>query len=174
MDTSIIQHAEALRLEKMPISAQIKKDSISGSGKLSGFILDLSDDTLKDAHVFLPISMSSFGDKDVRMFEEFDVMVSEVKERTNSVIVSAMEWLEERAIEEGSHPLLALECGSVVEGRVTSIMDYGLFVDLGGVNGLAHVSKLGKEIDCFHIGEIVDVLILSKDVDWKRISLQIV
>jgi small subunit ribosomal protein S1 len=85
---------------------------------------------------------------------------------------AAREWRSER-----KRALLGdLKEGDTRRGRVTSIADFGVFVDLGGADGLVHVSEMGfdrnrKPADIVKIGDEVDVLVLSIDRERKRIGL---
>jgi small subunit ribosomal protein S1 len=71
-----------------------------------------------------------------------------------------------------------LEEGAVVEGAVTNITDYGLFIDLGGIDGLVHVtniawSKTGHPSELYQIGDQIKVKVLSFDREKERVSLGI-
>lgn len=104
------------------------------------------------------------------------VKVVEVSRAKRRLIMSerqaAREWRSER-----KRALLGdLKEGDTRRGRVTSIADFGVFVDLGGADGLVHVSEMGfdrnrKPADIVKIGDEVDVLVLSIDRERKRISL---
>ena len=77
---------------------------------------------------------------------------------------------------EGGKLLNELEVGQVREGKVTSIKDFGVFVDLGGVEGLIHISELSwsrvnHPSDFVKVGEDIKVFILGVDKENKRISL---
>ncbi|MFN8424075.1 MAG: S1 RNA-binding domain-containing protein [Anaerolineae bacterium] len=104
------------------------------------------------------------------------VKVVEVSRAKRRLIMSerqaAREWRSER-----KRALLGdLKEGDTRRGRVTSIADFGVFVDLGGADGLVHVSEMGfdrnrKPADIVKIGDEVDVLVLSIDRERKRIGL---
>jgi small subunit ribosomal protein S1 len=72
--------------------------------------------------------------------------------------------------------LSALQPGEVRKGRITSLSDYGAFVDLGGVNGLVHLSELSwhrvrRPADVVSVGDEVDVKVLDVKVKKRRVSL---
>lgn len=100
------------------------------------------------------------------------VKVIEVNQRRNRLVLS-----ETAARRDQRQELLeGLEPGQVVTGRVVKIVDYGAFVDIGGVNGLVHISKLDWQhvnhpSDVLTVGEEIEVRIEDVDVERERISL---
>lgn len=75
-----------------------------------------------------------------------------------------------------SQTLANLEDGKVVEGIVKNITDYGVFVDLGGIDGLLHITdmswgRVGHPSELFQIGDRIKVMVLSFDRDHERVSL---
>src|SRR5579875_225079 len=99
------------------------------------------------------------------------------KKRKN-VVVSRRAWLEQTQSEVRQNFLNTLQRGQIRKGVVSSIVNFGAFVDLGGVDGLVHVSELSwKHID--HPGEVVEVgqevtvEVLDVDMDRERVSLSL-
>ena len=100
------------------------------------------------------------------------VKIIEVNQRRNRLVLSetaARRTLRADLLED-------LEIGSVVKGRVVNIVDYGAFVDIGGLNGLIHVSKLDWQhvehpSEVLSVGDEVEVRIDNVDVERERISL---
>lgn len=85
-----------------------------------------------------------------------------------NVVVSRRELLEEEAREEAARTWATLQVGSVVRGTVRSLQDFGAFVDLGGVDGLIHISQLGygrvkHPSDVLEVGQEVEVQVIKVD-----------
>ncbi len=104
--------------------------------------------------------------------------VVELEKEKNRVILSHRAVVEEE-MQNKKHELLdTIETGQVLEGTVQRITDFGAFVDIGGVDGLVHISQLsyehvGKPSDVVTEGQKVNVKVLSVDRDNERISLSI-
>lgn len=106
------------------------------------------------------------------------VKIVEMDPENNKLILSHRAVLEEEAEEKKQETLNRLQPGDVVEGTVQRLADFGVFVDIGGVDGLVHISQLAhyrveKPSDVVSEGEKVKVKVLSVDRDNERISLSI-
>lgn len=96
--------------------------------------------------------------------------------KRNNVVLSRRAILESEREEEKKSTLERLEEGSIVEGIIKNITDYGIFIDLGGVDGLLHVTdmswgRITRPADSFSKGDTIQVKILSFDRDKERVSL---
>ncbi|MGM0501906.1 MAG: bifunctional 4-hydroxy-3-methylbut-2-enyl diphosphate reductase/30S ribosomal protein S1 [Bacillota bacterium] len=108
--------------------------------------------------------------------EELELKVIEAERENNNVVLSRKVLLEEEREEQEQEILESLEEDSVVEGTVTKLVDFGAFVDLGGIEGLLHISEISwgridHPEDVLSEGEDIEVKILGVDKDAKRISL---
>src|SRR5699024_3726461 len=104
------------------------------------------------------------------------VKVVDLNKEQNRVILSHRAVVEEEAAKKKRERLQMLEEGQVIEGIVQRITSFGAFVDLGGIDGLVHISELAHEHvekteDVVSEGESIKVQILSIDRDNERISL---
>ena len=104
--------------------------------------------------------------------------IVEFEPEKNRLILSHRSVVENEKIEKKKEILENLESGSMIEGTVQRITDFGAFVDIGGVDGLVHISQLSHEhvekpSDVVKEGQLVKVKILSVDRDNERISLSI-
>nr|WP_147675292.1 30S ribosomal protein S1 [Numidum massiliense] len=104
--------------------------------------------------------------------------VIELDEDKNKLILSQKVVLEEEAEAQKQETLDRLEVGQVIEGTVQRLTDFGAFVDVGGVDGLVHISELAwhrveKPSDVVNEGDTVQVKVLKVDRDNERISLSI-
>src|SRR4249920_522535 len=140
-----------------------------------GLILDIG------LRGFLPASlveMRRVRDLQPYVGREIEAKIIELDKNRNNVVLSRRAWLEQTQSEVRQNFLNTLQKGQIRKGVVSSIVNFGAFVDLGGVDGLVHVSELSwKHID--HPGEVVDVgqevtvEVLDVDMDRERVSLSL-
>jgi len=112
------------------------------------------------------------------MGEEIDAKILELDKNRNNVVLSRRALLEESQSASRSTLLNDLAKGQVRTGTVSSIVNFGAFIDLGGVDGLVHVSELSwKHIDhaseVVEVGQEVTVEVLEIDNDRERVSLSL-
>jgi small subunit ribosomal protein S1 len=110
--------------------------------------------------------------------QQIEAKIIELDKNRNNVVLSRRAWLEQTQSEVRSTFLNKLEKGQVRPGVVSSIVNFGAFVDLGGVDGLVHVSELSwKHIDhpseVVEVGQEVTVEVLEVDLDRERVSLSL-
>ena len=140
-----------------------------------GLILDIG------LRGFLPASlveMRRVRDLQPYVGREIEAKIIELDKNRNNVVLSRRAWLEQTQSEVRQNFLNTLQRGQIRKGVVSSIVNFGAFVDLGGVDGLVHVSELSwKHID--HPGEVVEVgqevtvEVLDVDMDRERVSLSL-
>ena len=105
--------------------------------------------------------------------------VIELNRRRNRAILSERSAVQEKRAAEKERLLLELSEGDVKTGRITSIRDFGIFVDIGGADGLVHLSELSWERtpktpqELFHVGQEVPVYVLKVDNEAKKIALSV-
>ena len=130
---------------------------------------------------FIPASMvSDHFVEDLSQFkgQELELKIIEIEPSENRLILSHKEIARAQREEKRQEIMSKLAAGDVVEGKVARLTNFGAFVDLGGVDGLVHVSEIsyervGKPSDVLKVGEDVKVKVLSVDPDRDRISLSI-
>ncbi len=130
---------------------------------------------------FLPASlveMRRVRDLQPYVGRQLDAKIIELDKNRNNVVLSRRQWLEQTQSEVRSEFLNQLAKGQVRKGTVSSIVNFGAFVDLGGVDGLVHVSELSwKHIDhpneVVEVGQEVTVEVLDVDMDRERVSLSL-
>ena len=140
-----------------------------------GLILDIG------LRGFLPASlveMRRVRDLQPYIGQELEAKIIELDKHRNNVVLSRRAWLEQTQSEVRSEFLHQLQKGQVRKGVVSSIVNFGAFVDLGGVDGLVHVSELSwKHIDhpseVVAVGDEVTVEVLDVDMDRERVSLSL-
>ncbi len=140
-----------------------------------GLILDIG------LRGFLPASlveMRRVRDLMPYVGETLECKIIELDKNRNNVVLSRRKFLEETQSEFRNEFLTSLQKGEVRAGVVSSIVNFGAFVDLGGVDGLVHVSELSwKHIDhpseVVEVGDEVEVEVLDVDLDRERVSLSL-
>ncbi|MDK6369161.1 MULTISPECIES: 30S ribosomal protein S1 [Aerococcus] len=130
---------------------------------------------------FIPASMVE--DHFVKDFtpykdKELEVKIVEIDPAENRLILSHKEIAAEKAAAERAEKLAQFEAGQTVTGTVARLANFGAFIDLGGIDGLVHISQIAHHhvkhpSDVLTVGEEVDVKILSVDEERGRISLSI-
>jgi small subunit ribosomal protein S1 len=109
---------------------------------------------------------------------ELEAKIIELDKNRNNVVLSRRAWLEETQREQREDFLQNLKPGEVRRGVVSSVVNFGAFVDLGGMDGLVHVSELSwKHVDhpgsVVAVGDEIEVQVLEVDNDRERISLSL-
>ena len=158
-------------------AAYEKNDIVTGviNGKVKGgFTVDLN-----DIRAFLPGSLVDVRPvRDTLHLEgqELEFRLIKLDQKRNNVVVSRRAVLESVSTEERDALLEKLQEGMSVKGIVKNLTDYGAFVDLGGVDGLLHITDMSwKRIkhpsEIVNVGDEIDVKILKYDRDRNRVSL---
>ena len=163
------------RIEDCLAEDTILKGLITGSVK-GGMTVDV-----QGIKAFLPGSLAEvIPTKDlehlVGNYEEFKVI--KVDKDKNNVVVSRKAVLQEANSEEREKLLATLAEGQVVKGVVKNLTDYGAFVDLGGIDGLLHItdiswSRINHPSEAIKIGQNLEVKIIKYDSEEKKVSLGI-
>ncbi len=140
-----------------------------------GLILDIG------LRGFLPASLVEL--RRVRDLQPYvgrtiEAKIIELDRNRNNVVLSRRAWLEETQREQREEFLANLKPGEVRKGTVSSVVNFGAFVDLGGMDGLVHVSELSwKHVDhpgsVVAVGDEIEVQVLDVDLDKERISLSL-
>ncbi|MSQ23184.1 MAG: 30S ribosomal protein S1 [Chloroflexi bacterium] len=115
---------------------------------------------------------------EARKNELLSLKILELDRRRNRLILSERAAEHERRLKERDRLIEELHDGEIRSGRVSSISDFGAFVDLGGTDGLIHISELswapvGHPTEVVQVGENVDVLVLGVDREKRKISLSL-
>lgn len=138
-----------------------------------GLILDIG------LRGFLPASLVDLRrvkDLNAYLGTHIEARVIEMDRNRNNVVLSRRVVLEEARKEERAEILSKLKSGMRLKGQVSSIVDFGAFVDLGGIDGLVHISELSwnhvnHPSEVVKVGQEVEVEVLDVDMNRERISL---
>lgn len=167
------RHHAWAKLEKAFDNEEIVTGRITGKVK-GGFTVDL-----QDLRAFLPGSLVDVRPvRDTAYLEGKDLEFKVIKldQKRNNVVVSRRAVVEQEYSEEREKVLESLEEGVVIKGIVKNLTDYGAFVDLGGVDGLLHITDMAwKRVkhpsEVVEIGDEIDVRVLKFDKEKMRVSL---
>ncbi len=140
-----------------------------------GLILDIG------LRGFLPASLVDLRRvRDLQPYvgREIECKIIELDKNRNNVVLSRRAYLEETQREQRDEFLANLKPGEIRQGVVSSVVNFGAFVDLGGMDGLVHVSELSwKHVDhpssVVQVGDEVTVQVLDVDLSRERISLSL-
>ncbi len=156
---------------------QDKDDIITGRIQRrikGGYTVDLG-----GVEAFLPgshVDLRPVPDMDALVGNEFEFRVLKINRRRSNVIVSRRVLLEERRESLRRDLLTTLEESQTVTGRVKNITEYGVFVDLGGLDGLMHITDMSwKRVkhpkEMVSLGDELELKVLSFDKDKQKVSL---
>ena len=128
---------------------------------------------------FLPgsqIDLHPVRDLDRLIGQTLQFKILKLSKKRGNIVLSRRAILEKERESLRSETLKNIEEGSIVKGTVKNITDYGVFIDLGGVDGLLHVTdiswgRITSPRDYFNIGDVTDVKILSFDRENQRVAL---
>jgi small subunit ribosomal protein S1 len=160
----------AVKYENSEILEAEIKDVVKG-----GLVVDLGVRGFVPASLVEPHFVEDFSDYKGRTLT---FKIVEIDKEKNRLILSHRAVLEEEKSKQKHELLHSLEAGQVIEGTVQRLTDFGAFVDIGGIDGLVHISQLSyqhvdKPSDVVQEGQKVNVKVLSVDPENERISLSI-
>jgi small subunit ribosomal protein S1 len=159
---------EAAYNEKKPIKALVI-DRIKG-----GLTVDIA-----GARAFLPgsqVDLRPVRNLDGMKGTTIEVAIIKLNKKRGNIVVSRKQLLEEEQNEKKSKTLEHLEEGAVLTGVVKNLTEYGAFVDMGGIDGLLHITdmswgRLTHPRDLVNVGDQIQVKVLKFDKDKQRVSL---
>jgi small subunit ribosomal protein S1 len=169
------------KADKMKIWEELEKlfnDGKSIDGKIvarikGGMMVDIG------VKAFLPgsqIDLHPVRDLDGLVGRTFPLKIIKINHRRGNVVVSRRVLLEETRDSKRKTTLSTLKEGQLIHGVVKNITDYGAFIDLGGIDGLLHITdmswgRVGHPSEMFNIGDKAEVSVLKYDRETGRISL---
>ncbi|BCA55564.1 30S ribosomal subunit protein S1 [Nitrospira sp. KM1] len=169
------------KADKMKIWEELEKlykDEKSIDGKVvsrikGGMMVDIG------VKAFLPgsqIDLHPVRDLDGLVGRTFPMKIIKINHRRGNVVVSRRVLLEETRDKKRQTTLATLKEGQLIQGTVKNITDYGAFIDLGGIDGLLHITdmswgRVGHPSEMFNVGDRVEVSVLKYDRETGRISL---
>ncbi|MBA2321747.1 MAG: 30S ribosomal protein S1, partial [Deltaproteobacteria bacterium] len=128
---------------------------------------------------FLPgsqVDLRPVKNLDKLIGEIFDFKIIKFNPRRGNIVLSRRELLEQERQEKREETVGRLQIGAIMTGIVKNITDYGAFIDLGGIDGLLHITdmsygRLNHPSEMFEVGAAIEVKVLKFDPDTQRVSL---
>ncbi|MBO5762003.1 MAG: 30S ribosomal protein S1 [Lentisphaeria bacterium] len=139
-----------------------------------GIIIDL-----EGVEAFLPGSQIDIGpvkNMDEFIGKEYDLKILKINQERKNIVVSRRELLEESRKDRRTALLKEMDRDQVRKGTVKNITDFGAFIDLGGVDGLLHITdmswgRISHPSEMLEVGQEIEVVVLDIDFDKERVSL---
>jgi len=174
-----LSRADAVRMQTWDQIEQAYKDGTTIVARVTDRIKGGLRADIGGIQAFLPGSqvdvrpvrnLDSFRNKDI------EVRVLKVNKKRGNIVLSRKVVMEEQINDRKVETLKNLEEAVIVEGQVKNITDYGAFIDLGGIDGLLHITdmswgRIQNPNELFKVGESVQVKVLKFDRDKERVSL---
>tara|TARA_B100002052_G_scaffold190419_1_gene173550 strand:+ start:2994 stop:4892 length:1899 start_codon:yes stop_codon:yes gene_type:complete len=139
-----------------------------------GMVVDLG-----AVQAFLPgsqLDVRPITDFDIYVDKEIELRIVKLNEARKNIVVSHKLIIEESLIEQREALFQEIQTGSIMEGRVKNITDFGVFVDLGGIDGLLHITdlswgRINHPSEIIQLNEEITVKVIEYDSERKRVSL---
>lgn len=181
VSTSPMRLSRKLAAGKASLEAirQAFENRIPVEGKVTGRNKGGFDVTIAGVRAFCPLSQIDLGkidNPDAHLNQSYEFRVTEMSNDARKLVVSRAALLKEASAARAEETRKTIVPGAVLDGTVRSITPFGAFVDLGGVDGLLHVSEMSRRRvvdpkEVVTIGQVVTVKVLKVEQDGKRISL---
>lgn len=175
----LVSYRKAKRIKTWEILLKEKKegDVIKGVVKRrtkGGLLVDIG-----GVQAFLPSSQVDIrrpGDLSEWIGKEIECAILRIDDQRRNVVVSRRKLLEEQREKQKKELLERLKVGDVVKGVVKNLTDFGAFIDLGGIDGLLHITdmswgRIGHPSDMLQVGQEVEVKVLNIDYEGEKIAL---
>jgi small subunit ribosomal protein S1 len=169
--------AEGVKTWDMMESAFNESQTVDG--KITGKVKGGMTVNIGGISAFLPgsqIDLKAPKNTDSLIGQTYTFKIINLNHKGSNIIVSRRVLLEEERGKLREQTLLTLKEGSVIEGTVKNLTDYGVFVDLGGLDGLLHISdmswgRISHPGELFSIGDKVEVIVLSYNEETTKVTL---
>jgi small subunit ribosomal protein S1 len=174
----LLSREKAIAIKVWERIAEIQEADGTISGKIEsrvkgGMSVDIG------VPAFLPysqIDLRPVKDLDGLIGESMDFKILKFNKKRNNVVISRRAILEEERNKLREEMRSKLEEGQIIKGAITNITDYGLFIDMGGMDGLCHITDLSwgrvsHPAKLYKVGEELEVKVLKYDKEHDRVSL---
>lgn len=175
----VLSRADAVRMKVWDKIRKAHADRETITGKVIERIKGGLKVDIDGVAAFLPgsqVDVRPVRNLDAFKGKDIQVRVIKINKKRSNIVLSRKVVLEEEITEKKGGTLDVLEEGAVMEGQVKNITEYGAFIDLGGIDGLLHITDMswGRILspnDLFKVGDKVQIKILKFDKERERISL---
>ena len=187
VEGTVVKTSPEIRISRKMIKGKASLDALRQmfenhlpvEGKVTGRNKGGFDVSVSGLRAFCPLSQIALGkieNPDAFLNQTFDFRVTEMSDDGRRIVVSRAALMKEAAAQRAEETRSRIVPGAELMGRVKTITPFGAFVDLGGVDGLLHVSEMSRRRvtdpkEVVQIGQEVHVKVIKVDNDGKRISL---
>jgi small subunit ribosomal protein S1 len=187
IEATVVKTGAEIRVSRKLIKGRASLDSLRGAyesrlpveGKVTGRNKGGFEVSVAGLRAFCPLSQIALGkieNPDAFVGQTIEFRVTELSDDGRRIVVSRAALLKEEAAERAAETRGRIVPGAELTGRVKTLTPFGAFVDLGGVDGLLHVSEMSRRRvtdpkDVVQIGQEVRVKVIKVENDGKRISL---
>jgi small subunit ribosomal protein S1 len=187
IEATVVKAGGEIRVSRKLIKGKASLDQLRGAfearlpveGKVSGRNKGGFEVSVAGLRAFCPLSQIALGkieNPDSFVGQTIEFRVTELSEDGRRVVVSRAALLKEAAAERAAETRVRIVAGAELTGRVKTLTPFGAFVDLGGIDGLLHVSEMSRRRvtdpkEIVQVGQEVNVKVIKIENDGKRISL---
>jgi small subunit ribosomal protein S1 len=187
IDATVVKTGAELRVSRKMMKGRASLEQLKGAfegripveGKITGRNKGGFEVNVSGLRAFCPLSQIALGkieNPDAFLNQTLEFRVTEVSEDGRRIVVSRAALLKEAAADRAAETRSRIQPGAELTGRVKTLTPFGAFVDLGGIDGLLHVSEMSRRRvtdpkDVVAIGQEVRVKVIKVENDGKRISL---
>ena len=174
-----LSHEKAQRLRAWDEIEKVFNDKASVKARIIDRIKGGLTVDILGARAFLPgsqVDLRPVRNLDGMKGQDIEVRIIKLNKKRGNVVVSRKQLLEEEQAEKRAHTLEQLHEDGIITGTVKNLTDYGAFVDLGGIDGLLHITdmswgRLTHPRDLVQVGDQIQVKVLKFDREKQRVSL---
>ena len=174
-----LSRADAVRMQTWDLIEKAGRDGTTIIGRVTDRIKGGLRVDIGGIQAFLPgsqVDVRPVRNLDAFRNKDMEFLVLKVNKKRSNIVLSRKALLEAQTIKEKESTLKNLEEGIIVEGQVKNITEYGIFIDLGGLDGLLHITdmswgRIQNPSELFKVGDNIQVKILKFDRDRERVSL---
>ncbi|MCF8029627.1 MAG: 30S ribosomal protein S1 [Desulfohalobiaceae bacterium] len=177
--TIALSHKRAKRMRVLDELEEFQSNEDNVPGRIVKRIKGGYTVEIKGIEAFLPgshVDLRPVPDMDALVGQDFDFRILKINRKRTNVIVSRRVILEEEREKNRQELMETLEEGQVVPGKVKNITDYGVFIDLGGLDGLLHITdmswrRIKHPKEMVQMGDNLELKVLSFDQESQKVSL---
>ena len=174
-----LSRADAVRMQTWDLIENASREGTTIIGRVTDRIKGGLRVDIGGIQAFLPgsqVDVRPVRNLDVYRNKDMEFLVLKVNKKRSNIVLSRKALLEEKTKFEKEGTLKNLEEGIIVEGQVKNITEYGIFIDLGGLDGLLHITdmswgRIQNPSELFKVGDNIQVKILKFDRERERVSL---
>ncbi len=174
-----LSRADAVRMQTWDLIENAHRDNVTIIGRVTDRIKGGLRVDIGGIQAFLPgsqVDVRPVRNLDIYRNKDMEFLVLKVNKKRSNIVLSRKALLDAQIAGKKDETLKHLEEGIIVEGEVKNITEYGIFIDLGGLDGLLHITdmswgRIQNPSELFKVGDKIQVKILKFDRDRERVSL---